>query len=164
MLVFNPFYIFSASFQLSGLATLGLILSPSLKLPNLSKFVEETINTFLLTCSTFLFTLPVIVNLSGFSSPFAIVSNILILPFVTLITIVNILGLIPYLGSIFFVLDSIMESLLLFFIHDFASFVPRVGLASFSPVEIGIYYVVLILATEVIRGRLGKSSDKINLS
>ena len=156
MLLINPFYVFSASFQLSGLATLGLILNPSLKFENLNKFVLELINSFLLTTWTFLFTLPIIVNLSGFTSPFAIISNILILPFVTVITLLNVLGLIPVIGGLFFVLAAILESLLLFFVHDFALFVPRFGLEKFGVVEIAVYYLVLVVVSEGVRWQVVK--------
>jgi ComEC/Rec2-related protein len=163
MLLVNPFYIYSLSFQLSALATLGLINAPKISLKNIeglwAKISSEIINIFVLTLFTFLFTLPIIVNLNGFVSPLSILANLLILPFITLITVLNIFGLIPLIGGLFLGLNSVLQSLLLFLIKDLAAVAPSFNLEKFGNLEMIIYFVVLLVLSQVVRASNSRSKN-----
>jgi ComEC/Rec2-related protein len=144
MLLFNPLYIISVSFQLSFLATLGLLISSGIENEGY-KFWQNIKILFTATISSFLFTLPIIINLSGKVSLMAILSNILIIPFIPIISILNILSLIPIIGQLFGFISLSTQSLILFFIKDFAKIENFLVLSPFSRFELFIYYTCLIL-------------------
>ncbi len=144
LLLVNPLYLSSLSFQLSFLATLGLIMSSKDSFDVEFKWFKELFSTLLATISTFLFTLPIIVNLNGFFNPFSIFINILILPVIPLITLFNLIGLIPFLGEIFLLVSGILQGFILSMINDLGKILPNIALTKFSVIEIMIYYILLI--------------------
>ena len=150
LLLINPFYIMSLSFQLSFAASLGLVFG--LKVENLAKVKVWNIFQDGLISSTvaFLFTLPIIINLSGYVSVMGIFTNTLIVPFISIITIFNLLGAIPIIGGIFMFPASIMQSLIMFLVNDLGQKSGVLKLAEFSFLEMGVYYLVLIILFKLI--------------
>ncbi len=169
MLWLNPLYILSLSFQLSFLASLGLVVSSGVETPlstkkgvsreeflaenrriesnqlnKLSKFASGFIELIKTTIFAFLFTLPPIVNISGQVSLLAIPTNILVIPMIPFVTLLNILGLIPVIGQLSLFLTTAIQSLLITAIHDLASLPITLKLSPFSPTEMIFYYAILI--------------------
>ncbi|MEI6729433.1 MAG: ComEC/Rec2 family competence protein [bacterium] len=145
MLLINPFYILSVSFQLSFAASLGLVFG--LKVENLAQVKVWNIFQEGLVSSTvaFLFTLPIIIHLSGYVSLMGIITNTLIVPFISVITIFNLLGAIPFVGGIFMFPASVMQSLIMFLVNDLGKLSGVFKLSEFGFVEGLIYYASLIL-------------------
>ena len=145
LLYWNPFYLISYSFWLSFMATFGLI-----NITNVSRVVEvEVFKNFwqlLLAClGTFLYTLPLVVNLSGFISPVAVVSNLIFLPIVELATMLNILGFIPFVGEVFLFLATILQNLIIIIIPDLSNLATMVRIQPFAIWQLIIYWVALTI-------------------
>jgi len=121
LLWINPLYLASPSFQLSFLASLGLILANQSN-PELSHQWLRNLKDLLASCvATFLMTLPVIAGLSGKVNLLAIVTNVLVLPIIPIVSILNVLGLIPWLGQLFLVPAVILQSMLLTLIQEIST-------------------------------------------
>jgi ComEC/Rec2-related protein len=143
MLLFNPLYLYSISFQLSFLASLGLSFLPNFTISN--KIWQELYQAFISSLSSFLWTLPIIINLAGFISPVSLITNTLIVPIIPIITILNIFSLIPFLGDILAIFTIFLQSILIFIINDLGSFLKPVEFQKFSNLEIFFYYIILII-------------------
>lgn len=122
LLWINPFYLASASFQLSFLASLGLILS------NRNNDTETTLEWMknlkelsISSLATFLMTLPIILQLSGQVTFLAVLTNIIVLPFIPIISLLNVAGLIPWIGQIPLVLAILLQSLLITLIQELSA-------------------------------------------
>lgn len=141
LLLFNPLYLFSISFQLSFLATLALLFT-SFKKP-IYNFIMAPVNAFF-------YTLPIIVGFAGAVSPIGIVTNILVAPLVSFVTYFSVAGFIPYVGD--FALAVVNVALLLFLnlIVDFSSSINLIRISPFSWSEMLIYYCLLILFTKLL--------------
>ena len=125
LLLLNPLYLFNISFQLSFLATLGLVLSPKLKLPSwlgFKSFWKIISDTLVETLSAFLMTLPVILKLNSSFSLLSILANLIIVPTIPLLTLLNILTVLPALGNIFGAFVILIQGLILILIRDLSQF------------------------------------------
>jgi ComEC/Rec2-related protein len=149
LLWINPFFIISYSFWLSCVATFGLIMSMQFSKEIKALPEVEFLNSFkdivLATFGTFLYTLPLIVNLSGGSSPMALISNIIVLPVANIITILDILGFVPLIGELFLIISTTMQNVLIVVLKDLVPFAGVVKLTGFGVFEIGAYWLVLTL-------------------
>ena len=144
LLLLNPFYLISLSFQLSFLASLGLVLSSKVENLGELKLFSDFKDLLLGSTVTFLFTLPIIVNINGTISVISILINLLIVPIIPFITLSNLFGLIPLLGQILVVPAVFLQSLIIFLVNDLAPNIPRARLSSFGLVETFVYYFILI--------------------
>ncbi len=150
LLWFNPFYLASASFQLSFLASLGLILSNRATNPETDlEWMKNLQNLAVSSLATFLMTLPIILQLSGKVTLLGVITNILVLPFIPLISLLNVAGLIPLVGQIPLALAVFLQSLLITFIQELSR-LPLVGWLTITWSEINWlilvgYYVFLLL-------------------
>jgi ComEC/Rec2-related protein len=159
MLWFNPLYILSLSFQLSFVSSLGLVLSGSFNLEegsvfekiSQSRWLQNMLEVTKTTVFAFLFTLPLIVNISGKVSTLAILTNIVVIPMIPLVTLLNLLSLIPFVGGIFSVVVLVIQGWLMIAVRDLAGIGSAVQLSSFSVWEVVGYYGVLILGVFVWR-------------
>ena len=153
LLGFNPFFIISYSFWLSFSATFGLIMvTNTLELAE-TTWLKGYKELFFSTIGTFLYTLPLIVNLSGGVSPIAIVSNLILLPIIPFLTFANLFAFIPVVGEISTFLATISQNLLNIVINDLGSIVTIWRLTKFGNVELGLYWLILTLAILAIRHR-----------
>lgn len=129
MLVFNPMLLFfDPSFQMSFMATLGLIIlsdkiSPMLSfLPN--KFgIKETISC---TLSTQIAVTPLIMHLSGIVSLISLLTNVIVLPFIPYTMLFVALAVFSsFIANIFGVIFAFVSLILLSYelwvVHFFAS-------------------------------------------
>jgi ComEC/Rec2-related protein len=147
----NPFFLISYSFWLSIVATFGLLVSTqfskSIKaLPEI-EFLNSFKDIALATIGTFLYTLPLIVNLSGGISPIAIISNLLVLPIISVVTILDILGFVPYAGEVFLLFSTAIQNIIIVVLQDLVQFASVVKFTNFGLVEmIGYWFVLTVLA------------------
>ena len=153
LLWINPLYLFSPSFQLSFGASFGLAFS--LKIENMAelKWWQNFKELFQSTIISFLFTLPIIVYLAGFISPIAIFSNVLIVPSISIITFLNLLALIPFIGDIFMFPANILHSIIIFLVNDLSSYAKLLVLGEITLWETAIYYLALILSLSILKLR-----------
>jgi len=129
MLLFNPLLIHDYGFNLSFLAVFGIIyFSPVLK-ENIS-FLKNSKNTedaFFIALSAYVFTFPFILYNFHEVSLIAVLTNIIIIPFVYLIMVFGFLFLIfgiifPLISFVFFIPLSLFLSIFLFIIDFFSLF------------------------------------------
>lgn len=149
LLWLNPFYLFSVSFQLSFLATLGLIFAGQKHSETDSKFFVNFWNLLKATTFAFLFTLPIILNMTGKVTFLAILTNLLVVPTIPFITILNIIGAIPIIGQLALFITTILQSLIIFLINKLPDFswleFLTLRSADLGILEILSYYTVLIV-------------------
>lgn len=151
LLAFNPFFIISYSFWLSFSATFGLIMvTNTLELAE-TTWLKGYHELFFSTIGTFLYTLPLIVNLSGGVSPIAIVSNIILLPIIPFLTFANLFVFIPVVGEISTFLATISQNLLNIVINDLGVNITVWRLSKFGIIELILYWLVLTLLIIVFR-------------
>jgi ComEC/Rec2-related protein len=150
LLIINPFLIYSASFQLSYLASFALS-----TLPNMSRFykmlhpiISQVAEVCIASMWIFLWTTPVIAQLSGSFSPITILVNTLIIPFIPIITVFNIFALIPVVGELFYLPSILFESLLLQSISNIQ--IPSI-LIQFSSLETVNWYGSMVLLSMAIK-------------
>ena len=108
MLIFNPLLLFDVGFQLSFMATAGLILISKpiekklTKIPFVNKINEELAETL----SAIIFTFPILTITFGHFNPLSIIPNILVIPLVPYLF---------YLGLLMIVFGLILMPLAYFF-------------------------------------------------
>ena len=134
MLLLNPFYIFSVSFQLSCLATWALLQT---------RFVRASWNYALAPVNAFAYTLPVIVGFAEGLSPVGIAANLLFAGAVPAVTYLCILGFLPGVGELFLAVANVLILVTLNVLSDLAPLMTLVQITPMGPWEIGVYYVVL---------------------
>lgn len=151
MLFFNPLLIFSLSFQLSFVATLGIIVL----VPKISRFLtifpHFAKEATAVSVSAYLLTLPIIafafsrISLVGIFANVAVyflVAPIMILGFLTLVGSL----LIPFFGRIlsFFLL---VPTFLFVWLINFANLLPQstVSIQQFSFYWVFVYYLMLVM-------------------
>lgn len=158
ILVYNPQYLFTASMQLSFVATIGIIyFYPKLYKPfskiqnNILKYI---IGIFLVTLSVQIPLIPILIFYFGKFSVVSFVANILIIPFVGFVVGLSFMFygftfISSFVSTAIAVLLSQILNLILSSIHYFASlsfavFETRVP----SVMEILFYYLLIILMFE----------------
>lgn len=150
MLLYNPFYLFDLSFQLSFLATAGIVLFSSVFLRIFNRFWQGLTSVLITTFSAQLFVLPLIINKFGQFSPFSLLTNLLVYP---IVEPVMILGFPLAFFGVFFHLIARVFSFFLYFpltyfllvAHFFARplfvcSIPKIPFHFFLP-----YYLFLII-------------------
>jgi ComEC/Rec2-related protein len=143
MLLYNPFFLFSVSFQLSFLATLGL-LSYFETLPELDfQWFRSILETAWATIVANLYTLPVLINTFGYFSPLSVLPNIIILPFVPLIMFLDLLVFIPVVGVYLGIIPGLFCAWILGLVDWLSSWLPLFYLEKMSLVEIVLWYAFL---------------------
>ncbi len=156
MLWVNPLYILSLSFQLSILATIGLLMSGKQEYYDLNKPVKEVLETFKTTFFAFLYTLPIVLNLNGQANLLGVLVNVIIVPLIPVITMLYILGLIPVLGEVFLIVANFLSGLVL----SLVDFLPNTflnsvlsfkGVFDLSVLDMFFYFLIVFLTPKIIR-------------
>lgn len=140
LLVINPFYLFSISFQLSFLATLALLLT---------RFKTTSLNFLMAPVNAFLFTIPIIAGFVGLVSPVGVLANIVVAPFVSFVTYLSIIGFVPWVGDFALAIVNLILLLFLNLVTDLAQSIDFITLSKFTTVELVAYYTILILILKV---------------
>ncbi len=115
MLIFNHNYLFyDIGFQLSTLATLGILIMSSLYSNRKnSLFIDGAFTTFAAT----IFTLPIISLYFGTVSIWSVFINTIVLPIIPWIMLCGILSILPLLGVVFTYLAGLLINLLLLLLN-----------------------------------------------
>lgn len=145
MLLINPFYLFSISFQLSFIASFALIVSFEEDLFQF-KHLNNFWNLMSSTIATFLYTLPILVSIGGGISMIAVFTNIVVIPIIPFITALNLAGFIPFVGSFFMMVALVIQTIFILFIEKLSTLLPVLNFEIFSLPEIILYYLFLTLA------------------
>jgi len=146
LLWLNPFFLFSISFQLSFLASLGLICFSFLPVQKINyQSLQNLTSIFRDTVASFVFTLPIIVNLAGGVSFSALYSNVIIIPIIELLTIGNYLVLLPLAGQVVGFVTTILQAVVLNGVQFLAQFPIQIQLSNFGFLEIFWYYTFILL-------------------
>jgi competence protein ComEC len=171
LLWYNPFLIFSISFQLSYLATFGLINSFSapifpmkqgagdvieINVPLLSEekllHWSRSISSYIIAnISIFLYTLPIIVSLNGYVSIWSILINIVLIPLIPIVSLLNIFALLPIVGGYINIFSLSFESILLQFLASQFLQSEPLRLSIFSKTELFVYYTILITSSTLVK-------------
>ncbi len=163
MLLYNPYFLFSVSFQLSFLATFGL-LSFFETLPELDfQWFRSLLETGWATIVANLYTLPVLINTFGYFSPLSVLPNVIILPFIPLIMLLDLLVFVPFIGSYLGVIPGLFCAWILGLVEWFSSWLPLLYLEKLSWLEVGIWYIFLFSLGIFIRWRRGLKLESLAL-
>ena len=150
MLIFQPkLLVYDVGFQLSFLATLGIVyFSPILK----KRFCEKDFlglkEIFFTSLSAMITTMPIILYSFGKFSLLAIISNVLVLPFVAIVLFIGLLGIFISFLSIFLA-KIIMLPVMLFFTY-FMFVVEHLSKLQFAILSIKIDILAVIVMYVVI--------------
>jgi competence protein ComEC len=162
MLFINPALILDVGFQLSFMATLGLIyISPLFyRSQRLNKFLDRSLvgGDGVTTISAQIVTLPILVTAFGTYSPVSILVNMLTLWTVPIITLLG--GISAMLGMIFEPLGHILRYLMIPFlayfeatVNFFGQRIPQYSINSLPAALIAGYYVCLLAIVFYVRKR-----------
>ena len=146
MLWFNPFYLYSVSFQLSFVATFAVIMASNLEDVGLDweiSWIKNLWSAAAVSLLAFLYTLPIIITLNGGVNLLAVPLNTLITPAIPLISVLNVAGLLPVIGGFFLAVSNILQSMLLAVIDLFSTFTSRLPLTTFDFWGYVFYYTIL---------------------
>ncbi|MCX7845153.1 MAG: ComEC/Rec2 family competence protein [Dictyoglomaceae bacterium] len=109
-LIFSPLNLFNISFQLSYFATLGLILTPSLKIPFITKYYQDLWRSSLWL---FIFLLPFNIYFFGRIPILSFIGNLFVIPIFQIILFLSFLFI--FLGI--FPVSSFLLSIIEFFLN-----------------------------------------------
>lgn len=148
LLILNPFYSINLSFQLSILATLGLVLSSSL-INQVSKKINQNFWLELITQTTgaWILTLPIIIMLNEQINMLQIISNILIIPIIPISSALILLTVIPLIGSFFGFFNTLILTCLQILINDLAKInqLNFVFKSNLTLTDIIVYYSLILM-------------------
>jgi ComEC/Rec2-related protein len=171
LLLINPLYIINISFQLSFLATVGVIISQYF-LSNISQKSNKTLinlpvkllnilcEVLLQTLCATILTLPVLAGLNPSFSLVSIISNVIFVPYFSLITVLNIISLIPLFGNLVGLMVNLLQILSEIFINDLSKLdLVTFKMPNFSMIDLVTYYFVVIFVTYVFSQRTKLSNS-----
>ncbi len=171
MLLFNPLMISDVSFQLSFIVTLGILTFVPILIKASEPVPEFLSGVFWVPFVAQFFVLPIQSFHFNTFAPYSILANMLVIPFVGIISFSGFTGsifaLIPFIGEkLCFLADKIAEPFisLLLFISDFTAELPGslLYLPKPEPVQIIIFYLLLFVAFMVIKNKF--SVKKYNIA
>jgi ComEC/Rec2-related protein len=158
MLWANPFYLYSVSFQLSFLATFGLM-NGSLPLQNLGTKLATGFELIWINVRIFLITLPVILYLNAGFAWYSIPINFILLPLTPFISLLDIFSIIPFLGEFIHIFALGIESLTLQTLHDVMQTGGQTTMKPMTLVEMSLYYIFFVTILLAINYRKNKSPE-----
>ena len=159
MLLYNPSWICHIGFQLSFLVTTGLIITmPPITewCKKFNKFCQVLINSAAVPIVAQLWVLPVQMFYFNTFSMYSVLANILVLPFITVVSftgfISSIIALIPFIpDGIINLCDKILYPFLIITvkISDLISNLPNANLTTIQPdiLQVLLYYIFILVIT-----------------
>jgi ComEC/Rec2-related protein len=160
-LLVSPSFVFSYSFWLSCVASFGVIMSINEDQTTETAWLDGIGSMVKTTLFAFLYTLPLIVNLSGKISVLTLLANVLVLPIIPFVVMFNLLTFVPYVGIVAspFVIAS--QTLLNLAVSDLSKWNYILAVESFGVWEMVVYWVVLSFVVGWVR-RLSTSNNRQN--
>lgn len=152
LLLWNPLWVWDLGFQLSLLATLGLLVTVPPLVKRLDWLPPAIATLIAVPIAAYLWTLPLQLYAFGLVSPYSILVNFLTTP---LVSVISIGGVISALAALIWpVVGSAIAWLLYYPSHvliaivDFFSRLPgnSIALGTISPVQLIVLYAVICLA------------------
>jgi ComEC/Rec2-related protein len=145
MLSLWPYLIFSSSFQLSIVASLGLLLSEHLFATY--RVTAWWIKILITSCLTSLLVLPITSAFGSQVSLTALLANIIVLPSIPVVSLIALAGLLPIIGSVFSIAFGAISNLLLYLLDMLQSITNQFSLArsfgTFSLLESLLYWIAV---------------------
>lgn len=157
IMIGSPFIIFSVSFALSALSTLGILI---IAVPITefimgreiikSKFVLWLVSSVLVSLSALIITMPLVIYYFGFISKVSVITNILISTAVTFALSVTVLALIlnlvfPVLAVFMFKLSEVLTKYINYVIIKFGTSKNAVAFLGENAIYVSIILIILIL-------------------
>jgi ComEC/Rec2-related protein len=158
MLWVNPFYLYSVSFQLSFLATFGLM-NGSLSLQNLGTKLASGFELIWINVRIFLITLPVILYLNAGFAWYSIPINFVLLPLTPFISLLDIFSIVPFFGEFIHIFAIGIESLTLQTLHDIVQSGVQTPMKPLTPIELIVYYTSFVMLLLAINYRKNKPPE-----
>lgn len=171
MLLINPFWLADVSFQLSYLTTFGILLCTQPLLEKTKPVPEFLAGAVIIPLVAQIWASPVqIFHFNNFST-YSVIANILVLPFIGIITFAGFIGntasFLPLIGSkICFLFDKIAEPFIdiVLFVANYISNLPG-ALYYFAKPEIPAIIIFYCFVTAVLFGiKKNFSSKKLNIT
>jgi competence protein ComEC len=160
LIAFNSFYLINLSFQLCFLASLGLNFIPKLNFGRFSKSLELIYETISTTVFSFLFTLPVILQINGGIYLTGLLINFVVVPFVPLVYFLALFTSLPFIGEFFAIFTTFMERIFYEIVVFAGNLSTPIKLGKFDSVTTFAYFVVIAGSLSLLNFYL--NSRKIN--
>ena len=152
MCLINPLYIINISFQLSFLATLGVILSGifelrepqqgNSKINNLNSLSRNLWTGFLQSGLCIIMTMPIILQLGSSDWLISLLANIVFVPLLNFLTLFNYVLLTPYINYILAPILVVIQSLTTYLIIEIAKYAPNPNIKiDFQLIDYIFYYI-----------------------
>jgi ComEC/Rec2-related protein len=161
-LLVSPSFVYSYSFWLSCVASFGVVMSLSENQTTETAWLDDIRSMIMTTILAFLYTLPLIVNLSGKISVLTLLANIIVLPIIPFVVMFNILTFVPYLGIVAMPFVVTSQTLLNLIVSDLSKWNYILELHSFGIVEMVVYWAFLTGFILFIKKYIIKKYAKIN--
>ncbi len=169
ILMLNPYTVLSASFLLSYTSLAGILIFTKPLNEKLPRFIPGKIKiTASATLSASILTLPVLAYMFNGISTLSVITNILVVPLVSIVFISSALTLLPGVGIVFAFIPRFLIKVILF-CSRFISKIPFSYISVKSPTTVTIlcFFVFVILLYMALTGRkwgkLGKISFYVSL-
>ena len=165
MLLYKPSWICSISFQLSFIVTAGLVLIMPLINEwgqKFNKFWNYIINLISVPLVAQICVLPLQMFYFNTFSSYSVIANILVLPFITIVSFVgfvsSIIALLPFSPDfIIKICDSLLSPFLVLTvkISDFISTLPSANLITIQPniFQVIVYYILALLVIKIFKSK-----------
>ena len=166
MLAYNPLMLFDIGFQLSFLVTFALILtSPLIVIKTKYKIINNVLGACMIPVIAQLYAMPLQMYYFNTFTLYSVFANIAIIPVLSIVSFVgfisSILALIPFWATkICFVADFILNPFLVYIVKtaELFSSLPHsiVYIQKPLPIQIVLYFTILISLTCILRAKLFK--------
>lgn len=166
MLAYNPLMLFDIGFQLSFLVTFALILtSPLIVIKTKYKIINNVLGACMIPVIAQLYAMPLQMYYFNTFTLYSVFANIAIIPVLSIVSFVgfisSILALIPFWATkICFVADFILTPFLVYIVKtaELFSSLPHsiVYIQKPLPIQIILYFAILISLTCILRAKLFK--------
>lgn len=166
MLAYNPLMLFDIGFQLSFLVTFALILtSPLIAIKTKYKIINNVLGACMIPVIAQLYAMPLQMYYFNTFTLYSVFANIAIIPVLSIVSFVgfisSILALIPFWATkICFVADFILTPFLVYIVKtaELFSSLPHsiVYIQKPLPIQIVLYFTILISLTCILRAKLFK--------
>lgn len=144
LLLLNPWWLYSYSFWLSFTTSAGLVITYNQEyiLFNSKKWWKEI---FVSSFVALIFSLPLVIDLNSGINLMGLVGNITIGPIIPILTLLNIMAILPVVGYFFAFLALHLEVFLIFITTWLSSWNASLSFSSLSLLDKIIYYLGIIL-------------------
>ena len=168
MVIYNPFYVYNTSFQLSVMAivAIGYLYSEIEKILK-RHFFNKIIGSFFVSLSITITTIPILSSIYFEISTYSVIVNILVIPLMTIILLMGIMAVIfsgfSTIAGMFFIGTDIYILKIYDFICELVKKLPMntISVAKMSKMDTYVYYGILIAIVLILK-LVNKSSSHLS--